>query len=187
MLKEPRGCGGSLGSRNLVGTYGDEDALLNGIRGLKKAGVAIKNVFTPYPVNEVFHELGLETRFPYLATLYGVCGLLGTFAFLYWTSVVNFPITVGGKPHLSLSFVVILFVMVINIGIVLSVTSFFLRQRLFPGKQAECAHPGNMDDRFSIVIELGRNASAREVGRLHRLLTELGAKHLAEKENLEGV
>ena len=115
-------------AKHLVGTFDDEHAFISAIRQLKKKRVAIKNVFTPYPIHQVFEELELKTRFPYLATVYGVFGTLATFAALWYTSVFDFPVMIGGKPHLSLSFIVIMFVMTINIGVVLSVVSFFVVQ-----------------------------------------------------------
>ena len=157
---------------------------MNAIRSVKQNGISIKNAFTPYPIHEVFHELEMTTRFPYLAFIYGVMGTVGTFALLFWTSVINFPINIGGKPHLSLSFIVIMFVMTILVGIVLSVISFFVRQQLFPGKEPVLAHPGNTDDKFSLVIEMKYRMSAEETQGIVSLLRQSGAIEITEKKNI---
>ncbi len=174
-------------STNLVGTYVSEELLMSAIKIIKEKNIKIKNIFTPYPIPEVFHQLELSTRFPYLATLFGFSGMVITFAFLYWTSVIDFPIRVGGKPPLSLSFIVIMFVMTINAGIILSVISFFLRQNLFPGKPPIFGHVGNTDDKYSIVIEIKPDSTEKELSELKLLLTDSGAKYLNEKKNIESI
>ncbi len=171
-------------NNNLVGTYDNEDVFVDAIRSIKQNGIAIKNVFTPYPIHEVFHELEISTRFSYLAFIYGVSGTVGTFGFLYWTSVINFPIRIGGKPHLSLSFIVIMFVMTILVGIILSVVSFFVRQQLFPGKEPVLAHSGNTDDKFSLVIEVKDSASIDEVNEITSKLRKSGAIEVVAKKNI---
>src|ERR1017187_10073718 len=107
-------------TNNIIGVFEDEDILINAIKNIKKNNIKIKNVFTPYPIHEVFAELNLKTRFPYIAFVFGALGTLSVFVFLYWTSVINFPIMVGGKPTLSSSFIIILFVMTIFAGVSLS-------------------------------------------------------------------
>ncbi len=71
---------------NIIGVYDDPDVLVSAIKKVKESGIKIKNVFSPFPIHEVFEILGLKTRIPYLTFLYGVFGVLITYAFLYWTS-----------------------------------------------------------------------------------------------------
>ncbi|HAZ14102.1 MAG: hypothetical protein A2X86_02950 [Bdellovibrionales bacterium GWA2_49_15] len=174
-------------SNNIVGTYDKEEIFVNAIRSIKQNHIYIKNVFTPYPIHEVFHELELTTRFPYLAFAYGLGGTVVTFLFLYWTSVINFPIAIGGKPSLSLSFIVIMFVMTICIGIILSVVTFFARQQLFPGKEPVLAHARNTNDKFSLVIEIPEHMSETERSGIIQALKESGAAEIEMKKNIESI
>src|ERR1035437_3881103 len=112
-------------SENIVGVFNDEDTLISAIKNIKKSSFKIKNVFTPYPIHEVFHELQLTTRLPYIAFLYAAGGTISVFAFIYWTSVINYPISIGGKPDMNMSYIVCMFVLTILSGIVLSVATFF--------------------------------------------------------------
>ena len=174
-------------SQDLVSTYDDEEVFLDAIKSIKKNSITIKNAFTPYPIHEVFHELGLTTRLPNLAVVYGITGTFLTFVFLYWTSVINFPITIGGKPNLSVSFIVIMFVMTINAGVLLSVVTFFGRQQLFPGKEPVVAHLGNTDDKFSLAIEMKKNMSEKEVNAMIDMLKKSGAIEVEMKKNIDSM
>lgn len=174
-------------NNNIFGVFDDEDVFLAAMRKIKVAGIKIKNAFTPYPIHDVFHELGLKTRMPYAAFIYATIGLLATYAFLYWTSVIDYPIMIGGKPHNTLSFIIILFVMTINIGVVMSLITFFVRQKLGPGKEAVVVHKDITDDKFVIVIEKPKDMSEEENERINSILFENGAIEIGEKENIENI
>jgi hypothetical protein len=177
----------SIANNNIFGIFNEEEVLITAIKNIKQQGIKIKNVFTPYPVHEVFHELGLTTRFPYFAFIFGMLGTIGTFAFLYWTSVIDFPIIVGGKPSLTPAFIVVMFVMTINLGIVLSLGAFFLVQNLGPGKKSVIVHPGITDDKFVIVIEKNIGMSKDEVAGITEMLKKNGAIETGMKENIESI
>lgn len=174
-------------NNNIFGVFSSEETLVTAIKNIHRSGIRIKNVFTPYPVHEVFHELGLKTKFPYFAFVFGVLGTTLTFAFLYWTSVIDFPIIIGGKPSLSLSFIIIMFVMTINIGIILSLGAFFTVQKLYPGKKAVIIHPDITDDKYVIVIEKSKKMSKDEVEGISSLLIQNGAVETGLKENIEKI
>lgn len=173
-------------NNNIIGVFDKEDVLINAIKSLKKSHIKIKNVFTPYPIDEVFHELGLKTRFPYIAFIYGATGTILTFAFLYWASVINFPISVGGKPSLSLAFVVVMFVLTIFFGVILSLFSFFIVQKLFPGKNPEIIHEDIMNDKYVIVIESTVHSS-QTIEEIRKLLIENGAIDTGLRNNVENI
>ena len=130
--------------------------------------------------------LGLKTRLPYLTFMYGVLGALVTYAFLYWTSVISYPLKFGGKPLNSLSFVIILFVMTINIATFLTFMTFFIRQKLWPGKKVAMVDSASIDDKFIITVEKSENMSAEEVTKIIKVLEDAGAVDVSEKEEPEG-
>ncbi len=177
----------SVKNNNIFGVFEDEDILLTAMKKIKAEGINIKNVFTPYPIHEVFHEMKLKTRLPYAAFGFGVFGLFFVYALLYWTSVINYPIVIGGKPHNTLSFIIILFVMTICVGVILSLIAFFVRQKLGPGKKAVIVHKDITDDKFVIVIEKTENMSKDDTQRINSLLFEAGAIETGEKENVENI
>ena len=71
-----------MSKTNIIGVYDDPDVLVSAIKKVKGEGIKIKNVFSPFPIHEVFEVLGLKTRIPYMTFLYGVLGVAVTYAFL---------------------------------------------------------------------------------------------------------
>jgi hypothetical protein len=166
---------------NIVGIYDDPDVLVAAAKKLKEKDVRIKNVFSPFPIHELWDILGLKTRLPLLAFIYGAVGLISIYAFLYWTSVVNYPLKFGGKPLNSLSFIIIVFVGTIFVGVLLTFTTFFIRQKIGPGKKVVMIDPRTTDDKFAIVIEKTADFTEEDVKRITAILMETGAVEVSEK------
>jgi len=175
-----------MSKTNIIGVYDDPDVLVDAIKKVKGEGIKIKNVFSPFPIHDVFDLLGLKTRIPYLTFLYAVFGVLVTYGFLYWTSVISYPLKFGGKPLNSLSFIIILFVMTINIATFLTFMTFFIRQRLWPGKKVVMIDPAVTDDKFVILVERDDEMSAEDAGKVKKVMEEAGAVEVSEKEEPEG-
>lgn len=167
---------------NIIGVYTDEDVFADAVQKVRDNGITIKNVFMPFPVHRVFHILGLTTRMPVLTFIYGVIGVGITFAFLYWTSVVNYPLKFGGKPLNSLSFIIIMFVMTIFVATLLTFMTFFLRQRIGPGKKAVMIDNRSINDKFLIVVEKNPAFGEKEISRITSLLKDTGASEINEQE-----
>ena len=174
-----------MSKTNIIGVYDDPDVLVDAIKKVKEAGIKIKNVFSPFPIHEVFELLGLKTRIPYMTFLYGFFGVIVTYAFLYWTSVISYPLKFGGKPLNSLSFIIILFVMTINIATFLTFMTFFIRQKLWPGKKVVMIEPASTDDKFVILVERDEKMTAEEAGKVKKVMEEAGAVEVSEKDEPE--
>jgi hypothetical protein len=172
---------------NIIGIYDDEDVLVKAIHYLRENGVKIKNIFLPFPVHGVFEALKLKTRLPQATFIYGVIGVAFTFAFLYWASVVNYPLKFGGKPLNTLSFIIIMFVVTILISTVLTFTTFFIRQNIGPGKKAVMYDSRTTDDKFVIVIDKEPEMKEDEISKINRVLRESGAIEVEEKTELPGM
>lgn len=166
---------------NIIGVYNDEDVFADAVQKVKDNGIRIKNVFMPFPVHRVFHTMGLKTRLPVLTFIYGAVGTGITFAFLYWASVVNYPLKFGGKPLNSLSFIIIMFVMTIFVAVLLTFMTFFIRQKIGPGKQAVMIDSRSIDDKFLIVVDKDPALGKAEIARITDLLKETGAVEINEQ------
>ncbi|MBK7212675.1 MAG: DUF3341 domain-containing protein [Bacteroidales bacterium] len=81
-----------------VSVFDDEQKLLAGIKAVKEKKVEIDEIYTPYPMHEVIEAMGIKSRFTFVAFLYGFSAVVGVLAFLYYTSVISWPINYGGKP-----------------------------------------------------------------------------------------
>jgi hypothetical protein len=166
---------------NIIGIYDDPDVLVAAAKKLKEEEIRIKNIFSPFPIHELWEIQGLKTRLPLLTFIYGTIGLVTIYAFLYWTSVVNYPLKFGGKPLNSLSFIVIMFVGTIFVAVLLTFTTFFIRQKIGPGKKVVMIDPRTTDDKFAIVIEKSSDLTEEEVRRITSILEETGAVEISEK------
>jgi len=147
---------------NIIGVYDDEDVVVDAIHQIQDKGIKIKDVYSPIPLHGVFEALNLKTRLPIATFLYGVLGTAITFAFLYWTSVVSYPLKFGGKPLNSLSFIIIMFVSTIFIATLLTFMTFFIRQKLGPGQEAKVLDPRATDDKFIIVVDKEESMTDKE-------------------------
>lgn len=170
----------------IVGIYEDPDVLVSAIHKIREKDIKIKNVFSPFPIHGVFEALNLKTRLPYLTFIYGVIGTTATFAFLYWTSVVSYPLKFGGKPLNSLSFIIIMFVATIFVATLLTFMTFFIRQKIGPGKEVVMIDPRTTDDKFAIVIEKDPELSGDDILKINTVLKETGAVEINDKPLPEG-
>jgi hypothetical protein len=166
---------------NIIGIYDDQDVVVAAAKKLKEKEVPIKNVFSPFPIHDLWEVLGLKTRLPITTFIYGTVGIFSIYAFLYWTSVINYPLKFGGKPLNTLSFIIIMFVGTIFISVFLTFMTFFIRQKIGPGKKVVMIDPRTTDDKFAIVIERDESYSDEEVKRITDLLRETGAVEISEK------
>lgn len=172
-------------SINIIGIYDDPDVLVAAAKKLKEEDVRIKNIFSPFPIHELWDILGLKTRLPLLTFIYSTVGLISIYAFLYWTSVVNYPLKFGGKPLNSLSFIIIMFVGTIFVGVLFTFMTFFIRQKIGPGKKVVMIDPRTTDDKFAIVIEKSAAFSEEEIKRITTILKETGAVEISEQAQPE--
>ncbi len=167
--------------KNIIGIYTDENLVAPAIEELEREGVKVSDVYTPFPVFEIIHAMKLKSRFPYFAFGFGVSGFLLTFWFLYWSFVQSYPLNFGGKPSFSLSFVIILFVMVINITVISSLIAFFVREKKGPGTKAKEIAEGVNDDKFVLLIENAK-LDEEKTAKVSEILKTSGAVDVIEKE-----
>ena len=169
-----------------IGIFKNEEQFISSIKSLNGQDYVIYEVYTPYPVHEVFHLLKRRSRLPTAAYFFGLFGILSTLGFLYYTSVINWPIVYGGKPFNSFpSFIVVTIILTILTVTIASLALFSFRSKLFPGRDNTIFHHGATDDTFIIVIETGGlNEKAAEIA--GKMMKEEGATEVIDKE-LENV
>ena len=86
----------------------------------------------------------------------------------------------GGKPTNSLSFVVIMFVLTILSGVIFTLLTYLVREKLWPGKQVNLPDPRTTDDKFVIVIEKNKNMDEALTKKIDDLLKDSGAVEVNE-------
>jgi len=167
-------------NRNLMGVFTREEQILAVTRACRKRGYEIVDVYAPYPVHGLDRAMGLRpSRITWICFLLGVLGAAGMLWFQIWTSAVDWPANIGGKPLNSLpAFIPVAFesaVLAAGLGTVLAL---FISSRLFPWSKPVLAHPRVTDDRF--VLAICQTDADLDPGMAERLLREHGAIKVQE-------
>jgi hypothetical protein len=165
-----------------IGIFDDEGKFISGIKSLQEQQIRIFDVFTPYPVHEVFHLLKRKSKLPTAAYFFGLFGIIATLGFLYYTSVIDWPVVYGGKPSNSFpSFIVVTIVVTILTVTILSLALFSFRSKLFPGRDNTIFDPGATDDKFVIVVSADSPDDISS-GNAGNIMKEQGAIEVVDKE-----
>ncbi len=167
---------------HIIGIFEEEGLLISALKIIRDKNIEITEVFTPYPIHDVFEIMKRKTKLQIATFLYAAFGLVLSYVFIYWTSVISYPLTYGGKPfHAIPSFIIICFVTTICVAILLSVITFFIRSRLYPGKTPTIIDHRITDDAFVILIDIQPETSSDEIQTINSLLMKNGAVEIIEK------
>lgn len=103
------------------------DELLDEIRRARANGFEEMEAYTPLPVHEVSEALGHKNkRLPLLVLIGGIVGACVGFGLQYWTSTIDYPLNIGGRPFNSWpSFIVVTFETTILFAAVTAVLGMF--------------------------------------------------------------
>lgn len=142
-------------NRYLVGFFKEEVKLLAAVRALRSASIKITDVYSPYAIHGIDEAMNLRrSRLAWVTFLGGVIALILAMYFQFYTSVIDWPIDVGGKPDNStLAFLPVAFEITVLLGGLATVGAFFLRGRLYPWKRPRFYFPEVTDDTFALVLE----------------------------------
>jgi hypothetical protein len=170
-----------MSRRIVLGVFADESNLLNVTREARASGWKIVDAFTPYAVHGLDAAMGLRaSRLPWVCFLAAITGAALKLWFEFWTSMVDWPLNVGGKPWNSLpAFVPVTFeVMVLSAGLT-TVFVFFVLARLRPNRRPTLAYQDVTDDRFVLALE---ETDARfDLASVRRLFAKYGAVAIEER------
>ena len=137
----------------LVAVYSDDRKLMEAADQLVEAKAPVEEVITPFVIEELLEKFHVKSNIPLLAFFYGVLGLTSVFAALYYTFVIDYPLNIGGKPNLSLTFPVLLFIGTVLVTVLTTVVTFFVESKMYPGKEPEFSYPGINDDKMVVLID----------------------------------
>lgn len=167
--------------RYLLGIFEREEDILGVARAARTSGLKIADVYAPYAVHGLDEAMGLRpSRLPWVCFALGIAGAAFKVWFEYWTTAVDWPINVGGKPWNSLpAFVPVTFEVMVLFAGISTVIALLLGRGLLPGRKAHLPCLGVTDDRFAMVIE--ETDAAFDLERVRRLLEEFNAIHVEER------
>lgn len=169
----------------LLAEFAGEEALLEAVRQTRGAGYSRVEAYSPFPVEGMAEALGVRgRRLPWIVLGGGIVGG-GAGLFMQWySSVVDYPLNIGGRPYASWpSFVPVAFEMTILFAGIAAVLGMFALNSL-----PEPYHPvfnvpefaGASRDRFFLSIE---SADPQfDLERTRDFLQGLGARQVFEVE-----
>jgi hypothetical protein len=165
-----------------IGIFDEEEKFISSIKSLQDKELMIYDVFTPYPIHEVFHLLKRKSRLPTAAYFFGLFAIIAVLVFLYYTSVIDWPIVYGGKPFNSFpSFIVVTIVLTIFTVTIASLAAFSARSKLYPGRENTIFDYRATNDKFVIVVDTDilDNSSAEKAD---NVMKEHGAVEVIDRE-----
>jgi len=167
--------------KGLAAIFETEDSILAAAKRMREMGMNKFEAITPYPVHGMEEACGIKRSFiPYVAFVAGLTGLtLGTL-FTWWTSAVNWPINVGGKPFFSLpAFVPVMFELTILFSALASVGALFAVCGL-PKINPPIIDPDLTSHKFAIFVP--QSQSGFDVTKLTEIFKQLGATEVKMSE-----
>jgi len=168
----------------VLGFYEDPQALIAAMKKVREANYESFDAFTPYPVHGLEAAQGLKrSPLPYVTFVAGMTGFMLAFGLQYWTSAVDWPLNVGGKPFFSWpAFVPVMFELTVLLAGLATVAGMFILNGL-PNIKSKAFDPALTNNRFAILIgasrasDTGRFKSFQE-GEALEFLKKLGASEV---------
>jgi ActD protein len=86
----------------LMAEFADPGSVVAAARRVREAGYRRVDAFSPYPIEELSEALEFhKSKLPLLVLIGGGLGLVGGYGLQYWTSVIDYPLNIGGRPFHS--------------------------------------------------------------------------------------
>ena len=87
------------GLYGLMAEFETPQELVEAARHAREAGFTKLDAYTPYPIEALTEALDIhDRRLPAVVLGGGILGALVGYGLCYWTSVIEFPMNIGGKP-----------------------------------------------------------------------------------------
>lgn len=171
----------SSNSKYIIGVYDNEQILLKAVDAVRKGGVRIHEVFTPFPVHGLDEALGYRrSRLPIAAFLFGLLGTSLALTMQIGMMTVDWPMIIGGKDFFPLpSFIPVTFELTVLLASFGMVGTFFAVSGLKPWGKPKIFDIRSTDDKHIMAIDLSKNKLAE--ADIKKSLKDSGASEVNEK------
>lgn len=147
-------------SNFIVGIFDDEDVLLNAVTDVRKSGIKIHEVYSPYPIHGLDEVLGYKrSRLPIAAFLFGLLGTTLALTMQFYMNRFDWPMIIGGKDFASITFVPVTFELTVLLAAFGMVGVFMATSNLKPWGQPRIFDLRSTDDKHVMAIDIANNAS----------------------------
>ncbi len=145
--------------------FADPHQLLDAVKHVRGRGLRVLDTYTPFPVHGMDEAMGLRpSRLTWVCGGFAALGFLAAIALQVWTSVVDYPLVIGGKPlHSVPAFIPVTFELTVLFAALGTVFSFLAISDLRPRIHPRDLLPGVNDDRFWLVAAFGREGTLEQV------------------------
>jgi hypothetical protein len=83
----------------LMAEFEDPTSLVTATERAHREGYRRMDAYSPFPIEELHHALGSKpSRLPLIVLIGGLVGCIGGYMLEYWSSVIAYPLNIGGKP-----------------------------------------------------------------------------------------
>jgi hypothetical protein len=155
--------------------------ILHAAHEVRKAGFTRLDAFTPFPVHGLDTALGHPgSKIPWIVLVGACVGGGGGLLLQWWTSAVDYPLRIAGKPFFSLpAFVPITFELGVLFSAFAAIGGMLLLNRLpqpFHPVFTHSRYPRVTDDTFLLAVEAGDPAF--DVQKARQVLSAAGGRHV---------
>ncbi len=172
-----------LNGKYLVGVYDDDEVILHAVPKLRKAGVKISEVYSPFAIHGMDEALGHpRTRIGIAAFMFGVTGCVCALVLTIWTMGIDWPMIVGGKDPISIpNYIPVTFELTVLFTAFGMVGTFLITNGLGPSLvNPTMFDPRSTDNKFVMAIDLGMNKLSE--GEITQVLRDSGAEEVNIKQ-----
>lgn len=147
------------GLYGLMAEFATPDDVVTAARKVREAGYSKVDGYSPYPMESLIHELDQHHSWvPTIVLGGGLTGFLAGYGLEYWSSVIEYPMNIGGRPfHSWVSFIPPAFETTILFSAFAAVLGMIalngLPKPYHPVFNIEEFVKGGSNDRFYLVIE----------------------------------
>ena len=170
------------GKKFILGVYDDEDVLIEAVGKVRKAGVKIHEVYTPFPIHGLDTALGYNySNLPAASFLYGITGTITALSTMIWMLGFDWPQNFGGRNNIPLpDFIPITFEFTVLLAAHGMVLTFLIISNLAPWNyKPKMFDPRSVDDKFIMAIDLEKNKL--DSASLKSILKDSGAEEVNDK------
>jgi hypothetical protein len=158
-------------------------ALLHAAQKIQSLGFQRWDVYSPFPIHGMDQAMSFKRSKVSLFSLLGGCtGLTTAFVLIYYTSAINYPLIVQGKPYFALEPSLPIFfeltILLTAFGTILGLLLLTLMPRLHHPVFNWDRFKKVSDDGFFLVLESADPRFDAQASR--KLLQEIGGDHVSE-------
>jgi hypothetical protein len=152
------------------------------VRKVRENGVKIHEVFSPFPVHGLDHELGYRrTRLPIAAFMFGLTGTILALVMQMWMLGADWPMIIGGKDFIALpAFIPVTFELTVLLASLGMVATFLIVSGLKPYAWPRQFDLRSTDDKHIMAIDLALNRG-KSKDEIASILRSAGASEVNEK------